>query len=155
MRNDDPYRLSADIQPDPPRGPFRAVRPRSRGFRFWASVNEDIAFLLCLVAAYAFLMMYFIAWIAFGRETLASRILVGLVVISGCLSYVLLRNWGPGRRLVRTKDGWHLRWRTGRLWRIYRPVKTERAEKFVAAGLWIFVAIVVVWLLVFTARHSK
>jgi hypothetical protein len=155
MHNDDPYRLSADLQPDPPHGPFRIVRPRNRGFRFWMSINEDIALLLSLVAAYAFIMLYLIALIAFGRETIVSRMFVGLVIVSALLSWFLFRASVPRRRLVRTKSGWHFRWQDGRLWRLYRPVRTERIERFVAAGLWGFIVIVVLLVLVFAAPHSK
>jgi hypothetical protein len=155
MQDEDPYRCPSEIDPETRGNPFRAVRPREHGLRAWMAVNHDLAVVLCLIAAYASMMLYFVALVAFGRETLASRTLVVLVVVFGILAWILIRSSLQRPRLKRTRGGWRWRLRPSPVWTLYRPVKTERIEKWIAAVLWSFIAVVAVALLLWYRRHSQ
>ena len=154
MQDEDPYRFPSETELETRENPFRAVRQRTHGFRSWMAVNHDLAVVFCLIAAYASMIVYLIALMAFGRETLASRALAVLVVAFAVLAWTLVRLSLRRGRFKRTKSGWHWRVRPASVWALYRPVKTERVEQWIAAVLWLFIVVAVV-LLLWHGRHPK
>jgi hypothetical protein len=155
MQAEDPYRLIPEAEAVRSANPFRAVRPRLHGFRFWMSVNHELAVVFCFIAAYASLILYLVALIAFGRESLLSRSLILILIASVCFAWLLIRMSQRRRRLTRTEHGWQWIWGTPRIWVVYRPVKTERVEKIVAAVLWSFISMAVLVVLLLAAHNPR
>ena len=155
MHEEDTHPSPSEVDSETRGNPFRTVRTRAHGFRSWMAVNHDLAFVLCLIAAYASMMLYFVALVAFGRETLASRALVLLVVAFGALAWMLVQSSRQRTRLKRTRGGWRWRLRPSPVWTLYRPVKTERVEKLIALALWSLIAVVTIVLLLWYGHHPK
>jgi hypothetical protein len=126
----------------PARRPFRLVRPRQRGFRHWLLENYYLLYTLVLIAAYASLMLYFVALVVFGGASLVSKTLIG---IFGTFVVIALAPWikrGGGDPELGLRN----------ILTMYRRRTTERFELIVAVTLWSLIGVALVFLLFARSR---
>jgi glucan phosphoethanolaminetransferase (alkaline phosphatase superfamily) len=135
----DETRLRAE---EPPFDPDREDFEHQHTFRHWMAVNEQSVRVFLLIAAYASFMLYLASLVLLGGPSLLTKIFSVVPVTSLVAAYILLRVSGPVDRDGRT------------IWQVYRSTGKERVEKRIAAALWLFIAIAVPLLLVWSRRHQ-
>jgi hypothetical protein len=113
-----------------------------RGFRHWLLENYRLLYILDLIIAYAFLILYFASLILMDRSSILSRIMFGVFLGAtaiGALPFVV--RGGNRENSFRAAL------------RVRRSKKTEQAEILIAVSLWALIATAIALLFLHSRAH--
>ena len=105
--------------------------------------TDQLVIFVGLIVSYVALLLYLISLVAFSATPIVANVFLGLLCGSLFLAAASFEIKHPRGTF------WHRRGRRRpTLWMIYRPRKTERIEKIVAAVLWALILLLILgmWL---------